>query len=446
MKGMREIHTQKSGLVGIIATVFALICMFVGMIGLFPFTASAHTLSNSGRIYGQLQDGTKRNAPVAGQSVTLQIAQDNSGRDLTTVKTDAQGNYSFDGLDTSKGTAYVLYTSYQGAQYFTDLIDLSSKPAQRVDLQVFEASPDTSNIAIVQANALVDKVDAKNGLLTISENFFFENLGLTTYVGTLSANGHKPNALRFALPPGARNLSLSAGFNGYHVIQVDPGFASDAAITPGTSQFAFSFQVPYTGTHYDLSYTAVYPTVDFSLLVPLDYHATSGTLQSKGTRNVNQRSFQVLEAQKLVAGTQVHAELDGLPAAQNTPASAPTSQNTPWIIAIIVFMIVVIVVTWFIYLRMQRRRRAARRKRPARKARETVKAPIQSGKPKTKTAAGEPQEQEQLLQELLALDKSYETGKIKKVEYTERRAKLKAQLRHLMETQPPKKTTASKKP
>ncbi len=239
---------------------------------------------------------------------------------------------------------------------------------------------------------------------------------------------------------------MSAGFNGYHVIQVDPGFASDAAITPGTSQFAFSFQVPYTGTHYDLSYTAVYPTVDFSLLVPLDYHATSGTLQSKGTRNVNQRSFQVLEAQKLVAGTQVHAELDGLPAAQNTPASAPTSQNTPWIIAIIVFMIVVIVVTWFIYLRMQRRRRAARRKRPARKARETVKAPIQSGKPKTKTAAGEPQEQEQLLQELLALDKSYETGKIKKVEYTERRAKLKAQLRHLMETQPPKKPTASKKP
>src|SRR5207244_12452278 len=111
---------------------------------------------------------------------------------------------------------------------------------------------------------------------SISENFFFENLGTTTYVGSLQANGSKPNALRFSLPNNARKLSLRSGFNGYQVIQVDPGFATNAALPPGTSQFAFSFQVLYTTSSSDFSYTVVYPTVDLSLLVPLNLHAKYG--------------------------------------------------------------------------------------------------------------------------------------------------------------------------
>src|SRR5690348_18435314 len=43
---------------------------------LFPFsTVSAHTFAASGRIFGQLLDGTKNNTPVAGHAVTLQLAQ-----------------------------------------------------------------------------------------------------------------------------------------------------------------------------------------------------------------------------------------------------------------------------------------------------------------------------------------------------------------------------------
>src|SRR5439155_24421110 len=100
-------------------------------------------------------------------------------------------------------------------------------------------------------NVLVDTADARHALITISESFYFENLSLTTYVGTLQANGSKPNALRFSLPRNVRNLSLKSGFDGYQVLQVDSGFASDVALPPGTSQFAFSFQVPYTTSNYD---------------------------------------------------------------------------------------------------------------------------------------------------------------------------------------------------
>ncbi len=55
--------------------VFAFTLLLAYVLFLFPLSASAHTATSTGRIYGQLLDGTKRNAPVAGQSVTLQMAQ-----------------------------------------------------------------------------------------------------------------------------------------------------------------------------------------------------------------------------------------------------------------------------------------------------------------------------------------------------------------------------------
>ncbi len=411
--------------------------ILVILLFLFPLTASARSFASgagTGRISGQLLDGTKKNAPVAGQSVTLQMAQGSNSSDLTKVTTDTQGRYSFTGLNTAKTINYAVYTLYQGAQYVTDLIDLSSKPVQQINLTVYDATTSTSNIAVVQASALIGKPDAQNGVITISESFFFENLGATTYVGSLQSSGGKPNALRFSLPPGARKLSLSDGFNGYSVIQVDPGFATGAAIPPGTSQFAFSFQVPYSATSYDFSYTAVYPTVYFSLLLPLDIHATSSGLNSEGPKSTQQGTFQLLDTKQLTAGNQIHAQLDGLPAAKTTVATAPSNQNYLWIVAGLLIMLAIIVVTSFVY-------RATRRQSPTRKKRTSQSnagSHVQKSRTQPASNAGRKKEeasqdrQQALLQELLALDTAYEAGKIKKAVYQERRAKTKAELRALM--------------
>jgi len=208
--GIKQTGTRHTGTshMGIRHTVLITILMIIITLFSYPLTTSAHPLAATGRIYGQLQDGTKRKAPVVGQSVTLQMAQGGTARDLMTVATDARGMFSFNALATDKTISYAVYTLYQKAQYVTDLIDLSSKPVQPLNLVVYDATNSTDNIAIVQANVLIDKADAQHGLLTITESFFFENLGATTYVGSLQANGQKPNALRFSLPPGARQLSL----------------------------------------------------------------------------------------------------------------------------------------------------------------------------------------------------------------------------------------------
>src|SRR6266700_153757 len=107
-----------------------------------------------------------RNAPVAGQSVTLQMAQGVNARDLTNITTDAHGKFSFGGLNTDKTINYALYTLYQGAQYYTDLIDLSTRTVQQINMTVYDATTSVANIAIVQANVLIDKVESQHNLIT----------------------------------------------------------------------------------------------------------------------------------------------------------------------------------------------------------------------------------------------------------------------------------------
>jgi len=441
-----------------IFSVFAFALLFTLALFLFPLSASAHANTNTGtgRIYGQLLDGTKRNIPVAGQIVTLQMAQGDNAHDLTNVTTDAHGMFSFSGLNTDKTINYAVYTLYQRAQYYTGLIDLSTKPVQQINLTIYDATTSVANIAIIQANVLIDKADAQNSLITISENFFFENLGTTTYVGSLQANGSKPNALRFSLPNNARNLSLRSGFDGYQVIQVDPGFATDAALPPGSSQFAFSFQVPYTTSSYDFRYTIVYPTVNLSLLVPLNIHASSAAMDSQGPFNANQRTFQQFNAKKLLADSQIHVQLDGLPVSQPAANPQPLNQNTLWFILALILMLAIVSLTWFIY-RLSRRQTTSGQKQTPQSSQtsrrggsgvDVGRGPL--GRPSSNVDArrgplGRPassssndahpsqkDQQEALLHELLNLDQAYEAGTIKKAEYEERRTRTKAQLRSLM--------------
>jgi hypothetical protein len=416
--------------------IVAIPILFVFMLFLFPLQASAHTVTNTGRIYGQLLDGTKRNVPVADQSVTLQMAQGENARDLTSMTTDARGMFSFSGLNTDKTINYALYTLYQGSQYYTNLIDLSSRPVQKINLTVYNATTSIANIAIVQANILIDKAGAQSNLITISENYIFENLGLTTYVGSLQSHGSKPNALLFSLPQNARNVSLKSGFDGYQFIQVDSGFATNASVSPGLSQFAFSFQVPNTTSNYDFGYTVVYPTVNLTLLVPLNIHASSAALDSQGPVNANQQTFQQFNAKKLLAGAQFHVQLDGLPVTQQAANPQSLNPNTRLIILAILLMLAIVGVTWLIY-QLSRRQATKRQKqtsRTLRGRRDTVTAKKISGdRPASHSdLPSQSDQQEALLQELLRLDKAYEAGTIKKAEYAEQRARIKTELRSLM--------------
>lgn len=398
------------------------LCSFLALLLLFGHVTSVHAAATNGQISGQVVDASNKNVPVPNLNVTLQMAQNSSTSDVTSAKTDAQGHFTFKKLDTDQTISYVVYAHYQDAQYVSDAITLNTKSAQSVQLPVYEEMHTTKNIAILQANVLVRNTDPAKGLITISQVYSFDNLNPKTYVGSLDASSGMPNALLFSLPAGVRNITLGAGFSGYQVLQVDKGFATNAALLPGTNDFSFSYDVPYTTSNYTLSYKTIYPTVSLSFLIDPDLHANSKELSSAGLVNTDNQVYHNYTASTLPANSAVAINLQGLPLAHNTDGSFSLSAEAIWlIVGFLILIAVVLLITWGFY-RAKRRRLGA--------LQQSSDGPGGKGNAKKKSAQANPQQA--LLQELLVLDADYAAGKITKVVYEEKRSKTKARLRLLM--------------
>lgn len=433
------------GIVGVV--LLALAVLFQGI-------SFAHAASD-GQISGTLLDGSNKNAPLPNQPVTLQMAQENNSHDVKTLTTDSAGHYTFTGLDTDQTITYAIYAHYQGAQYVSNPITLNTKSNQSVDLQVYEATQSTKGVAVSQATILMQQPDTARGTITISEVFAFQNLTNKTYVGSLNASKGKPNALLFSLPNGIRNVTLVNGFNGDQVIQVNNGFATDAALLPGANEFSFSYEIPYSSQSYVFNYVTQYPTVQINFLVDPTLHATSGALTSVGMINASAHTYHSFKTNTgLSANTSINITLEGLPTPQSQSSNNPSLNSTlTWLIATIIVMIAMIVLTWFLYRSRrkvsiaqtgvgskQSRSSTAHTAASTTKAKksETDKARENNKKEEehaTEDDTASDKQQQMLLEELLELDKAYEAGQLEKVAYEKQRSKTKACLRSLIREQ-----------
>jgi hypothetical protein len=429
-------------LMGALGMLIAPLLTFCLLTEASPALATSNA-SGDGQITGQLLDGSNANAPLPGQSVTLQMAQGNNSQDLTTVTTDAQGSFSFSNLSTDKTISYAVFAVYQGAQYLSDVVTLNNNPTQLVNLKVYEATHSTDKLAILNATVLFHEPDIQQRTITVSEAFSFNNLDTHTYVGSLdAANKGKPDALLFSLPVGAKNINLQKGFTDHHVIQVDRGFATDAALLPGNNEFSFSFDMPYTSSTYDFSYETFLPTVSLSFFVPPDIHASSRMLTSQGIVNTgnNERPYNLLKASALPSQKNVDLHLEGL--LTQLPSETPTSFNPLliWLIVVGIIILAIFGILWFVSgTRRGPLRGVASRKSKGTQGRQeqtgvrSQKKGVAASDKANRSSGSTAKEREQaLLDTLLKLDREYEAGKLSKEVYEERRGKTKARLRTIL--------------
>jgi 5-hydroxyisourate hydrolase-like protein (transthyretin family) len=447
-------ESPKGVLLGILVALLVAFCLLTEST---PALAARNADTN-GQISGQLLDATNANAPLPGQSVTLQMAQGSNSHDLATVTTDAQGSFSFSNLSTDKTINYAVFTRYQGAQYLSSVITLNNNPTQQVNLTVYEATQSADKLAIVNATALFHEPDIPNKTITVSEAFSFKNLDTHTYVGALNAEQKsKPNALLFSLPADVKNINLQQGFAGYNVIQVDRGFATDAALLPGNSDFAFSFDMPYTASTYDFSYETFLPTVSLSFFVPPDIHASSQVLASQGivnNRDDNERPYNLLTATALPSQKKVDLHLEGL--LTQLPSGSATSFNPllVWLIMAGLVILATLGIVWFVVGSRQGQAQgaaptSAKNARGQGQAQGITSMDSKDARGKESSAKRSPQKgaadsaknpaasttkdrEQALLDALLKLDQDYEAGRLSKEVYEERRGKTKARLRSIL--------------
>lgn len=303
------------------------------LLGLVVFTASASLRSvptahaatlrtnTAGSISGTVENGTHGNASVSGQSVTLQASVNNGkAQNVASTTTDAHGHFSFAGLDTSGDTVYALDAQFQGGDFNSGALSFDSGATQQANLTVYDTTSSDAALSVSVATILFSEPNKKAGLIHVGVFVGFKNSGKTAFVGsTAPANGMPMGLLRFSLPAGATNLTVDQGFANSQVIQVATGFGATTTVPPGSTQFAFAYDVPYTGTDYVFQYKPEYATSQVVVLVPTDMLTDARDFTAKPPVDALGQKYQLLEADNVKSGTQLSTRIWDLPLAGEQP-------------------------------------------------------------------------------------------------------------------------------
>ncbi|MGE5333888.1 MAG: hypothetical protein ACM3N4_04245 [Nitrososphaerota archaeon] len=279
-------------------------------------TVGARAGAAPGTISGVVVNATHDNAVVAHQKVTLQRGSGNATQDIATTTTGPDGHFSFANIAGRSSDTYAVYTQFQGGMFPSAAVHLGSAGATVLQLKVYDTTNDDAHLRVSVATLLVRQPRPVNGLVGVGEVITVENTGTTAFVGTPTGDANKPmRLLRFATPPNASNLSLGIGFSGSQIITTDKGFGATATVPPGTSDFAFAIDIPYTGTAADISYKAVYPTARVVMLVPPDMFVNGKDFQAQGLIDSLGTRYQLFTVATATAGRQVSLQVTGLPKA-----------------------------------------------------------------------------------------------------------------------------------
>ena len=228
--------------------------------------------------------------------------------------------------------------------------------------------------------------------------------------------------LRFATPMNASNLSLGIGFAGSQIITTDKGFGSTATVPPGTTEFAFAIDIPYTGTAADLAYESVYPATRVVVLVPPSMFVNGEDFVDQGLIDSLGARYQLYTLANAAAGKQNSLQLTNLPQAGE---KSYLDAHALAILAAILALLALLALVFYL------------RRGDIASALGLVPMRMLAGQSSAASHADaavsiEAGERERLLQELLTLERAHSTGAVADKEYRQRDRELRLRLRELL--------------
>jgi hypothetical protein len=250
-------------------------------------------------------------AAAAGQSVLLRAAAPSGEVAERVAATDEAGWFGFDGL--AEGSAYQVLVRHERVVYQTAPFELPAAP-EPVELRVYDTTDRDPGLRAERVVLVLDQVDERRMQLVAHQAVTLTNPSAQTYVATQS--GGPMSLVRFALPPGARDLTPTFGLRTEELVQVDRGFAALAPVPPGTNEYGFSYRFPYEAGTYAFTLSLPYGADDVRVLAPPEGPAVRGPqLRPAEEATLDGRRYRAWAASGVPAGGRLELELGSLPAA-----------------------------------------------------------------------------------------------------------------------------------
>jgi len=324
----------------------------------------------------------------AGLEVTL-LGYDHTEQVLSeTVTLNADGRFSFENIPVAADRIFFVQVPYEGQIYFSEFINANVEQTEfTLPITIYETTSETEQLAAESVQLFFDF--SKPGLVRVAQQVSISNLGDRVVV----PHEDDQPALHFSLPPEAGNLAFQEGALGERYIAEDAGFGDLRGVLPGTNsyQLLFAYELPYS-TGVDFQMRIDLPTRALTAYLPAgEVEMQSEAFQFVGEQTVRGASYSAYSAVGgHFPGEEVEVALRG-PHPLESPGLGSLLQDD----SLLVGLAAVTATVGLAWLWV--------RSLPA-------------------------QNSQQIMDEIIALDKKYEQGRVRASTYAKRRAALKAQL------------------
>jgi hypothetical protein len=289
----------------------AFACLF--LLALFPMAAMAQDNGEeTGRVYGQVINGTEGGGAVEGLEVVLTRFQQMDAVESFSTEVASDGSYEFTDLPVEPNEAFLAQVVYEDIQFTSGMILLTQEPEAEREITVWEQTDDPAALRIISRGIVIADANEETGVIEVLEIIALENESDRVFVG--DENGE---VLRLAMPENASEIAPQPGFD-YGQMYFDDQrpnvLISTGTVDPGSHNPMISYQVPYEGTSGRLSVGTAMPTEMLRVLVREDtYDISSRILEPAGVQQVGQDNYEVLAIDSPVVGDSFTVEVSGLP-------------------------------------------------------------------------------------------------------------------------------------
>ncbi len=394
--------------------VFSLLAILALLVLALYFGADGALAQATGQLEGQVINRTEGGTVPGDAPVTLLVLKEMAVQDELTARTDSEGRFRFEGLDTATDTVYQVMVQYKGVNYFSDFLMFEGGKIPPVTMEVYEPTQDGASVHAERVHIIVN---VRPRQLQVGELHVFSNSSDRVYVNSSS---EMSGTLRFGLPVGATNLQFQDGQLGGRFLSVDNGFVDTAPVLPGTGshQVLFSYNLNYDSPEFSFAVTDYYTATGVNVLVSDPaVQVSSPVLESEGLRDMQGQQWVSLAGKNLPAGQEIVLTLSNLPLEQREPPASPASVAGPVgridSLRLIVLAVAVFGLGVLVGYNLPRRQEAA-----------------QSSSLSSREVSGGTAESDEddLVSALADLDDAFERDEIPPDEYHERRESLKKRL------------------
>lgn len=381
-----------------------------------PTVEITPTATFTGSVAVQLINGSGGTAP-SDVPVTLYGFDDMQNTYSETLTSGMNGVYNFSNVSMPEGRVFLAGTNYASGTYGSDIVTVNpTTPNLNLQITVYDTTTDLSALTAERVHILFDFTQPK--IAQVFEVFIISN---PSKQAIISAN-QDGSVVTFPLPAGYSNLQFQDGELGGRYLAIDKGFADTSTITPGVGAYTvvFGFQMPYD-RQLNFSQPMALPTSAVVVLIPDNgVKVVSDRLQDSGTLDYNGVTYHKYDGSSLAAGSSLAFSLSGNPSgASGTSGSTLFNAGTMQSLAIGLgtFGVAIVAVGIWLYRRNQLKLATQR------SIEDLATAGSQSD--------DEVDDENTLMDAIIALDDQYNAGNLPEEAYLERRAVLKSRLRNL---------------